>query len=150
MMSWLSPAFAVCRPLRISILTGGIWFLDVVLIVIPPVIITMLNILFCGCLVFFFPFLFHKGFEEIYMSQLTSWKLNVFGNFSAVPTIGHFLRAALIKSPSILWTGLAVKHCWSSCIYRKCPQDSSISSCPTVVPGAQRSLGKTGFLGCGL
>ena len=149
MMSWLSPAFAVCRPLRISILTGGIWFLDIVLIVIPPVIITMLNILFCGYLGFF-SFLFHKGFEEIYMSQLTSWKLNVFGNFSAVPTIGHFLRAALIKSPSILWTGLAVKHCWSSCIYRKCPQDSSISSCPTVVPGAERSLWKTSFLGCEL
>ena len=43
------------------------------------------------------------------------------------------------------WTEL--KHWWSSCSYRKCPQGGSTSSCPTLVPPATRALGKVSFLG---
>ena len=37
--SWPSPTFAVCRLWWMSILTGGIWFRVIVLIVFPPVIL---------------------------------------------------------------------------------------------------------------
>ena len=32
--------------------------------------------------------------------------------------------------------------------YRKCPQGGSTFACPALVPGATRSLGPVGFLGC--
>ena len=38
------------------------------------------------------------------------------------------------------------QHWWASCYYRKFPQGSSTSSCPTLVPPATRALGKVQLL----
>ena len=53
-------------------------------------------------------------------------------------------------APQAFWIGGARQPRWASCSYRKCPQGSSISSCPTLIPPATWALGKVGLLGCEL
>ena len=68
LFSQLSPTFIICRRVRMAILTGGIWFLVVVLVGIPPVIFRDMDqlVLWPFGFVFFF-FLFLKGVcEEIF------------------------------------------------------------------------------------
>ena len=151
-MSWLSPTFTVCRPLRVSILTGGIWLLVVVLIIIPPVIIRCWMACPVAVWVFFFFFLL-LSIKDLRKFTCPTWLLESWlylEIFLQNPPQDISWGQLSLTAPLVLWTGLAIKHCWSSCIHRKCPQDSSIFSCPTVVPGTQRSVGKTGFLGCEL
>ena len=62
---------------RMDILSGGIWFPVVILVGISPVIIRdaeHLALWLCVCVVF--PL---KGVRKIYLLQLASWKLVVFG-----------------------------------------------------------------------
>ena len=61
LFSQLSPTFIICQLVKMTILTGGIWFFVVVLIGIPPVIFRDVEHLVLRPSGFFFP----KGCEEI-------------------------------------------------------------------------------------
>ena len=73
----LSPAFIVCRLVRMAILIGWIWFLVVILIHISPVIIRDAEHLVLWP--FGFCFSFFRGCEENWPLKLASWKSVVFG-----------------------------------------------------------------------
>ena len=150
--SILSPVFTVCRILTTAIVIGGIWFPIVILISILAAIRDAEHLVLWRTFDFVFSgfFFFLKGVRTIYLWQLASWELAGFEIYfsSTCPTafpegICQFteLHTALVN-----W-GVCV-HWWSSCSYRKFPQDGSTFACPTLVPGAARSLGPVGFLGC--
>ena len=61
LFSQLSPTFIICRLVRMAILTGGIWFLVVVLVGIPPVIFRDVDQLVLWPFGFVFFFSFPKG-----------------------------------------------------------------------------------------
>ena len=143
----LSPVFIVCQILTTAIVIGGIWFPIVVLIGIPATIRDAEH------LVLQWRFDFVLFFIQRVWGQFTfgSWLPDswlVWGYIFRIPAPWHFLKAA-IKNRTTTLVNWGTYVCpWSSCSYRKCPQEGSIFACPTLVPGATRSLGPAGFLGC--
>ena len=102
------------QTVRMVVLSGGIWFLVVILIAIPPVI-------FRGCWAswfwmigfgFFFFFFSLKGVSKIYLLPLACWKLAVFGIYFCKTCWKTFPEAAIPKG-----TTAAAK---------------SLQSCPTL------------------
>ena len=88
--------------------------------------------------------------RTIYLRKLAPWSWLVLEYISPISSPGHFLRAAVISRTTALVNWGACVHWWSSCSYRKCPQDGSTFFRPPLVPGATRSLRKIGFLVCEL
>ena len=78
LFSQLSPTFIICQLVRMAILTGGTWFL-VVLVGIPPVIFRDVEQLVLWPFVCLFVcFLFLKGVRTFYLLQAASWKSVMF------------------------------------------------------------------------
>ena len=89
-----SPAFIVCRLVRMASLTGGIWFPIVVLIGVPAAIRDAVHLLLGWRFAFVFScFLVRK----IYCGNWLLETLLCLKFISATPTLGDFLWAAVIN-----------------------------------------------------
>ena len=122
-----SPAFIVCRLVRMASLTGGIWFPIVVSIGVPAAIRDAVHLLLWWRFACFPPcFLYIKGCEENLLWQLASWNSVVFGIYFCNPHPGRFPEGSCQQKPQALWIRGAGQPFWSSCSYRKCLQATAL------------------------
>ena len=133
-----------------AFLSDGMWFL-VDLMGIPPVTISdaehLVLWLFGVVCLLFFPL---KGVGKIYLYNWLPESLLCLESISAALTQVLFWRQLSLTAPQALWLGGASKFRCQSCSYRKCPQGSGTSSCPSLLPPGTRAIGKVSFLGCEL